>query len=116
MKFKKKLESQKRLNIHDDIIKSLEERLQQNNNYDLIKCNVCYGFGECDLLATKTYVDGRKLLLLFEVKSNDKHHRKAIKQLQKNRKQFFTKEFNKCYCFYVEGNKKGGYRILKKNV
>lgn len=105
----------KRVSKHDLIIKSLEARLEDSGDYELIKPNVYYGWGECDLLAVKKYSDGRKALLLFEIKTTNslKNEHKAREQLHKDLKQFFTKEFDKVFCFYAYGHRKDGYKIRR---
>ena len=97
---------------HDRIVRKLEDRLKDKNFYDLVVPHVYfppghnYNQGECDLLAVKNYKDGRKVLLLFEVKSNTKYEKKAREQLIKATKCFYTGEFSKVYTFRVYGNKK----------
>lgn len=102
----------KKKNKHDFIVKKLEERLTDNNFYDLVVSHINfppgsnYKQGECDLLTIKKYSDGRKVLLLFEVKSSDKYENKVREQLGKAIKCFYSNEFSKVYTFRVYGNKK----------
>ncbi len=109
----------KKPNSHDKIIKSLEKRLNNSiTNYKIVQPNVDYHYGECDLMAVKEYDDGRKVLLLFEVKTNNNPlgREKAEVQLRRDLNHFYNKEFSKVYTFYVYGNKKRDYEIKRKHL
>ena len=71
--------------IHDQIVKSLEDRLRVRDKYDkILSCKeyrVHGVFGECDLMAIRGYS-----AIVFEVKGRDKpkYRKKAYRQLSKD--------------------------------
>jgi len=88
---------------HDRIISSLEDRLRDTGDYDLIQATTEYKVhgkcGECDLFAIR----GR-YALVFEIKSNDKpkSRSKAYHQLNKDY-EWITSRFNveRVFKFYA---------------
>ena len=103
--------------VHDKIVKTIVNRLEQSGLYDCIKHNVPYHnkyrgeYGEADILAKA----GNRYFA-FEIKSTFKKRQKAYDQLDRDErfiKEYFTREC-KVYKFHVYSKGKGENVTIKR--